>query len=114
MTLEEWWNLTPREARVYFRAFRKKMEREFKARDTENFILGKYIMMAFNNPKKYPKQPVSQEVDKEQDNIQDSMTEADEARLNALFGSFAAKSNKLTSTSEKPQEEGPEEATAQL
>ena len=114
MTLEEWWNLTPREARVYFRAFRKKMEREFKARDTENFILGKYIMMAFNNPKKYPKQPVSQEVDKEQDDTQGSMTEADEARLNALFGSFAAKSDKLTSTSEKPQEEGPEEATAQL
>lgn len=106
--------MTPREARVYFRAYRKKIERDFKARDTENFILGKYVMLAFNNPNKYPKQPVSQEIGEEEDqNNQDVMTEADEARLNALFGSFAKKSDKLPSADEKPQETGENEATAQ-
>ena len=52
-------------------------------------------MLAVNAPKKYPKQPVSA------DNTTngEQMTEDDEAKINALMGAFAQKTDKLPSAS---------------
>ena len=72
-------------------------------------MLGKYIMLAVNAPKKYPKQPVS--ADSTTDGGQ--MTEDDEAKINALMGAFARKTDKLPSASEKPQETGDIKASGQ-
>lgn len=75
--------------------------------DTSNFMLGKYIMLAVNAPKKYPKRPVSQEAS----NDGEQMSEDDEAKINALMGAFAQKTNQLPSASEKAPETGDTEAT---
>lgn len=75
--------------------------------DTSNFMLGKYIMLAVNAPKKYPKEPVSAKLDAEGG----QMTEEDEAKINALMGAFAQKTNQLPSASEKAPETGDTEAT---
>lgn len=77
--------------------------------DTSNYMLGKYIMLAVNAPKKYPKQPVS--VDNATSGGQ--MTEDDEAKINALMGAFAQKTDKLPSADEKPQETGDTKASGQ-
>lgn len=64
--------------------------------DTSNFMLGRYIGLAVNNPKKYPKHPLSQDSDLEEDqNDGNQMTAEDEAKINAMMGAFAKKANKL-------------------
>ena len=60
-----------------------------------NFMLGRYIMLAVNAPKKYPKQPVSAD----STTNGEQMTEDDEAKINALMGAFAQKTDKLPSAS---------------
>lgn len=66
-------------------------------------------MLAVNAPKKYPKQPVSAE----SANDGGEMTEEDQAKINALLGAFAQKTDKLPSVDEKPQETGDTKASGQ-
>lgn len=113
LTIDQWWQLTPREGRLYFSAYRKRLEREFKARDTANFILGKYIGIAVNAPKKYPHEPMSAGEFNEPEENQTLMDETDEAKINALFGAFSAKADKLPSATEKSQEAPSTQATEQ-
>ena len=75
--------------------------------DTSNFMLGKYIMLAVNAPKKYPKEPVSAKLDTEGG----QMTEEDEAKINALMGAFAQNANKLPSADAEAPQDGNTEAT---
>lgn len=82
--------------------------------DTTNYMLGRYIMIAVNNPKKYPEEPVSKaSLIEEDEETGDQMTEEDEARLSALMGSFASKANALQAAKEEPEttkEKEPEDA----
>lgn len=71
--------------------------------DTSNFMLGKYIMIAVNDPKKYPKEPVSTHAERQDDS---QMTLEDEAKINALMSAFANKTSKLPSVDEKAPETG--------
>lgn len=104
---DEWWNLTPREGRLYFKANALKNKRTLELLDTANFILGRYIRIAFNDPKHYPDKPAFlQEPD-------DGEQTTETTRLNALFGSFATKSNKLTTCGENEQEAGNTQASEQ-
>lgn len=41
----------------YIDAYRKKVEYERKEVDLRNYLLGKYVMFAFNSPKTYPDKP---------------------------------------------------------
>ena len=75
--------------------------------DTSNFMLGRYIMLAVNAPKKYPKEPVSTRLN--QDGEQ--MSEDDEAKINALMGAFAQKAEKLPSAESEPPQTSDNEAT---
>lgn len=77
--------------------------------DTSNFMLGKYIMLAVNDPKKYPREPVS--VKSAEENDGKEMTLEDEAKINALLGAFAQKTDKLPSADEKAQEQAKFEAS---
>jgi hypothetical protein len=101
--------LTPREARKYFDAYKIKKEREFQMTDTTNYILGKYISLAVNDPKKYPKKPAS--LDKSDE--QGQMTEADEAQINAFLGALASKSENIPSPELKRQEQPKNEEITQ-
>ena len=76
--------------------------------DVANFILGKYITYAVNDPKHYPARPVTQDA---KDEAQDDgeMSDTDRARLDAMFGALAIKSNKLP----EPPQNGSEKPTTQ-
>lgn len=106
--------MTPAEGKKYFSAHAKKTDQELKKMDVANFILGKYIMYAVNDPKKYPDKPITQEPteDTTTDDAEE-MTDADRARLDAMFGALAAKSNKLPSPTPEPPQNGSEKPTEQ-
>lgn len=102
--------MTPREAKKHFSAYAKKIEQETKRQDTANFILGKYIMYAVNDPKHYPDRPVTHDdAEAEEDDNADG---TDRTRLDALFNALAAQSGKLTNTEPRPAQNGPEKPTA--
>lgn len=108
--------MTPKEGQKYFEAYAKKTDQELKKMDVANYILGKYVMYAVNDPKKYPEHPILQDSKQPTtDTTDDSdiMTDADRARLDALFGALAAKSNKLPSSTPKPPQNGSEKPTTQ-
>jgi hypothetical protein len=67
--------------------------------DTSNYMLGKYIMLAVNNPKKYPSKPVSATytAPDEDEDSSEQMTDEDRARLDAIMGAFAQRANSLPS-----------------
>lgn len=71
-------------------------------------MLGKYIMIAVNNPKKYPREPVGITTANEESG---QMTEEDEAKINALMGAFAKNANKLPSVDAEAPQDGDTEAT---
>jgi hypothetical protein len=58
LDLETFWELTPSEFEKYAKAYQKRRENEIRDRDFNNYLLGKYIGIAVNDPKKYPKKPL--------------------------------------------------------
>ena len=60
-------------------------------------------MLAVNDPKKYPSKPVSDDRSDETEEDDSQMTEADQAKLNALLGAFAQKAKKLPATNEEAE-----------
>ncbi|MBQ1310178.1 MAG: hypothetical protein IIY54_10755 [Ruminococcus sp.] len=72
-------------------------------------MLGKYIMIAVNDPKKYPREPASQSAAPETGDGQ--MTEEDQAKLNAMMEAFARRAESLptvTTEDETAKEKEPE------
>ena len=49
--------MNPRELRVCFEGFKKRIENERREKDFLNHLLGKYISLGVNAPKKYPNKP---------------------------------------------------------
>lgn len=67
-----------------------------KKADSLNFALGKYVLLAFNDPKKYPNAPFTDGMKEgtPADLDDHQMDAVDEAKINALFGGFAKKAKK--------------------
>ena len=78
--------------------------------DASNFMLGRYIMIAVNDPKHYPKEPLAAK--NELDDKEGSMDEFDEAKINAMMAAFAQKPVKLPSPEPKGPQQGNTQATA--
>ena len=57
LDLHYFWSLNPKQWAKHLKVFGEKEEKRLKEMDTLNFILGKYIAFAVNDPRKYPKQP---------------------------------------------------------
>lgn len=53
----EYWETEPRYFQKMIRVYIQKEELRAREMDTNNFNLGKYIALAVNDPKKYPKRP---------------------------------------------------------
>lgn len=53
----DYWNLTPKQYEKYVSVYQKKRRLEIEEKDAINFNLGKYIAIAFHDPKKYPAKP---------------------------------------------------------
>ena len=57
LDLNYFWNLNPKQYAKHLEVFNKKEIQRLKEIDTFNFMLGKYVAFAFNDPKHYPSKP---------------------------------------------------------
>ena len=60
LDLDYYWRLTPKQYAKHIKVFNEKEQQRFKERDLLNFMLGKYIVYAFNDPKHYPSKPFAE------------------------------------------------------
>lgn len=51
------WKLTPKQFNKYIEVWEEKQKNKIKENDQLNWLLGKYICYAYNDPKHYPKEP---------------------------------------------------------
>ena len=61
LDLRYFWSLTPKQWEKYVKVFNEKETNRLQEIDTFNYILGKYIAYAVNDPKHYPKKPFTLE-----------------------------------------------------
>ena len=57
LDLHYYWSLNPKQWEKHIKVFNQKEEQRLREKDTFNYILGKYIAYAFNDPKHYPNKP---------------------------------------------------------
>ena len=57
LDLNYYWNLNPKQYAKHIKIFNEKEEQRLKENDLFNFMLGKYVAYAFNDPKHYPSKP---------------------------------------------------------
>lgn len=60
LDLHYFWSLNPKQWAKHIKVFTEKEQQRLKEKDLVNFILGKYIAYAFNDPKHYPSKPFSE------------------------------------------------------
>ena len=57
--------MTPNQLEKYIKAFERKEKHRIVIQDHLNYVLGKYVGYAFNDPKKYPKEPYLGKIEEE-------------------------------------------------
>ena len=57
LDLHYFWSLNPKQYAKHIKVFNEKEEQRLKEKDLFNFMLGKYVAYAFNDPKRYPSKP---------------------------------------------------------
>ena len=60
LDLVTYWNLNPKQYAKHIKVFNEKEEQRLKEKDLFNFMLGKYVAYAFNDPKRYPTKPFTE------------------------------------------------------
>ena len=60
LNLNYFWQLTPKQWEKHITIFKQKEEQRLKEKDMFNYVLGKYIGWAVNDPKHYPKEPFTE------------------------------------------------------
>ena len=60
LDLHYFWSLNPKQWAKHIKVFTEKEQQRLKEKDLFNFILGKYIAYAFNDPKHYPSKPFTE------------------------------------------------------
>ena len=60
LDLHYFWSLTPKQYAKHVKVFNKKEEQRLKESDMLNYLLGKYVVYAFNDPKHYPTKPFTE------------------------------------------------------
>ena len=60
LDLNYFWGLNPKQWAKHVKAFQKKEEQRLREKDLFNFMLGKYVAFAFNDPKHYPSKPFTE------------------------------------------------------
>lgn len=61
LDLNYFWSLNVNQYKKHVNVYNKKQKQAFQDTDYLNYILGKYISFAVNDPKHYPSKPVLQE-----------------------------------------------------
>lgn len=57
LDLHYFWSLNPKQWAKHVKAFNEKEKQRLREKDLFNYLLGKYVAFAFNDPKKYPDKP---------------------------------------------------------
>lgn len=57
MDLNYFWSLNVKQFSKHIKVFNEKEQKRVREKDALNYLLGKYIAFAFNDPKKYPAAP---------------------------------------------------------
>ena len=57
LDLHYFWSLNPKQWAKHVKVFNEREQQRLREKDALNYLLGKYITFAFNNPKKYPSKP---------------------------------------------------------
>ena len=57
LDLHYFWSLNPKQWAKHVKVFNEKEQQRLKEKDLFNFMLGKYVAYAFNDPKRYPSVP---------------------------------------------------------
>ena len=60
LDLHYFWSLNPKQWAKHIKVFREKEPQRLKEKDLFNYILGKYVAFAFNDPKHYPSKPFTE------------------------------------------------------
>ena len=60
LNLDYFWGLTPKQWAKHVAVFNRKEQERLKEKDLFNFMLGKYVAYAFNDPKNYPSKPFTE------------------------------------------------------
>lgn len=82
--MEDYWGLYPVSFKKYVEAYRLNREDEVKEKDYLNWLTGRYILIAFNSPKKYPDKPFFEK--SEQRAMTSEEMEARVRNINTLLG----------------------------
>lgn len=75
LDLNYYWSLTPKQWSKYVKIYNEKETQRLKEADTLNYILGKYIAYAVNDPKHYPQKPFTDNEKRELKPISDEQME---------------------------------------
>lgn len=57
LDLGYYWSLNPKQYAKHIKVFNQREQQRLKEKDLFNYMLGKYVAFAFNDPKKYPSKP---------------------------------------------------------
>ena len=57
LDLHYFWSLTPKQWENHVKVFNQRELQRLKEKDLFNYMLGKYVAFAFNDPKHYPSKP---------------------------------------------------------
>lgn len=60
LTLSYFWSLNPKQWVKHIKVFNEKEKQRIEETDMFNYILGKYVAYAVNDPKHYPNKPFTQ------------------------------------------------------
>lgn len=60
LSLDYFWSLNPKQYAKHVKIYQEMEEKRLKEKDTFNYVLGKYIAFAVNDPKHYPDKPFSE------------------------------------------------------
>jgi hypothetical protein len=60
LDLHYFWSLNPKQWVKHIKVFNQREQQRLKEKDTLNWMLGKYVAYAFNNPKHYPSKPFTE------------------------------------------------------
>lgn len=60
LDLHYFWSLNPKQWGKHVKVFRQKEKQRLKKKDLFNYMLGKYVAYAFNDPKHYPSKPFTE------------------------------------------------------
>lgn len=60
LDLHYFWSLNPKQWAKHVKVFKQKEKQRLNEKDLFNYMLGKYVAYAFNDPKHYPSKPFTE------------------------------------------------------